>query len=90
MELPSGFQIGDECEFIPTFKQHTEMGIAPDERDGKVVAVRFTEAKVFYDVFDTYYAKVFENIPSEKVFKSAWADVKPSPEPLPEKDIEKI
>lgn len=72
MELPSAFQINDECSFVPTFKQQTEMGISPEQMEGKVVAIRFTEAKIFYDVFNNYYGWVFNNVPSEKVFKSMW------------------
>lgn len=80
MELPSSFQINDECSFIPTFKQHSKMGIAAEPMEGKIIAIRFTEPKVFYDVLSEYYGKVFKNIPSEKV-ASTWIPFPKEEEP---------
>lgn len=67
-EFNSKFAINDEVEFQPMYRQQQEMGISHEPMDGKIVAVRFTEAKVFYDVFNNYWGKVFENVASEKVF----------------------
>jgi hypothetical protein len=65
----SKLNIDDSITFTPMFKQATEMGIAQEEMDGKVVAVRFTKAKVFYDILDDYYGKVFTNVDSSYVNK---------------------
>lgn len=69
MELPSNFQIGDEVSFRPMYRHQQEMGIADDAMDGKVVAVKFTPAKVFYDILDDYHSKVFDGVDSRKVWK---------------------
>jgi hypothetical protein len=65
----SKLSIDDSVTFIPMFKQSTEMGIAQEEMFGTVVAVRFTKAKVFYDILDDYYGKVFTNVDSSYVNK---------------------
>lgn len=44
------------------------MGISPEPIEGKIMAVRFTEAKVFYDVYSNYWGKLFQGVSSEKVF----------------------
>lgn len=64
----SNLGIGDLITFIPMFKQATEMGIAQEKIYGTIVAIRFTSAKVFYDIVDDYYAVVFSNTDSSKVF----------------------
>jgi hypothetical protein len=64
----SSHAIDDEIEFIPMFFQQQKLGITEDIREGKVVAVRFTKAKVFYDILDEYYGIIFENVDSSKVF----------------------
>ena len=66
-KLPSQFQIEDEVTFVPMFRHQQEMGIAPDELEGKVVAVKFTEAKVFYDIYSPYWGKIFDGVDSAKV-----------------------
>ncbi len=60
--------INDEVEFRPMYRQQQEMGISNEPMEGKIVAVRFTEAKIFYDVYNNYWGKVFENVTSEKVY----------------------
>lgn len=64
----SGHAINDEVGFRPMYRQQQEMGIADEPMEGKIVAVRFTEAKVFYDVYNNYWGKVFEGVSSEKVY----------------------
>lgn len=49
------------------FRHQQEMGIADDEMDGKIVAVKFTEAKVFYDIYSPYWGKIFDGVDSVKV-----------------------
>lgn len=70
----SKLNIEDSVEFIPMFRQAKKMGIKQEKLWGEVIAVRFTKAKVFYDVLDDYYGKVFKNIESSyvnehKIFK---------------------
>jgi hypothetical protein len=43
------------------------MGVEQEEMCGTIVAVRFTKAKVFYDILDDYYCKVFTNVDSSYV-----------------------
>lgn len=66
-EFNSQFEMGQQVEFVPTFKQQQDMGIAGEELDGTIVAVKFTEAKVWYDVLSPYHGIVFQGIPSNKV-----------------------
>lgn len=86
MELPSKFQIDEDCSFIPTARQIKEKAIAEEPLEGKVVAIRFTEAKIFYDILSDYYAEVFKDVPSEKVFISSWAS-DPSASPVPKAEL---
>ena len=48
----SACAINEEVTFIPMFSQQESMGIANEILEGKVMAVRFTEAKVFYDIYN--------------------------------------
>lgn len=72
MELPSKLQINDEVEFTPMYRQCTEMGIAQNEQSGKIVAIKFTEAKVFYDIYSPFWGVIFKEVTSEKVNASAF------------------
>ena len=65
----SKLNIDDLVTFIPMYKQSKKLGIKQEEIYGTVVAVRFTKAKVFYDVLDDYYGKVFTNVDSSYVNK---------------------
>jgi len=73
MELPSKFQIDDNVSFYPMYRHETAMGVSEDKMEGRVVAIRFTQAKVFYDIVDDYYGKIFDNVDSVKVGASMWA-----------------
>lgn len=78
----SRYQIGDPCSFTtPKAKDYAfeqakkanpdvldeNIEYLPDYFWGKIVAVKFTEAKVWYDVLDDYSGKVFAEIPSHDV-----------------------
>lgn len=71
----SNFRITDEVTFRPMYKQQVDLGIADEELEGKITAVKFTEAKVFYDVYSPYWGKVFENVDSVKVYAKRVSDV---------------
>lgn len=64
----SQFTINDKVEFRPMYKHQQMHGIGDEILEGQVMAVRFTEAKVFYDVYNNYWGKLFEGVASEKVF----------------------
>lgn len=66
----SKLSIDDLITFTPMFKQAKKMGIKQEEMEGTIVAVRFTKAKVFYDILDDYYSKVFTNVDSSYVNKT--------------------
>lgn len=67
MKLPSAQQINDDVTFRPMYRHQQNLGISDEVMDGKVVSVRFTESKVFYDVYSDYYGKIFKNVDSIKV-----------------------
>ena len=60
----SHFDIGQEVSFIPSSKQSRQLSITRDSGLGRIVAIRFTKAKVFYDVVDDYYGIIFQNLDS--------------------------
>ena len=82
----SRFEIGDHADFAtddaleaayqqavkdnPDKKPH-ELEYIPEYKWGKIVAVKFTEAKVWYDMLDDYSGKIFKEIPSHNVKKLA-------------------
>lgn len=67
MELPSKLQINDEVNFTPMFKQCKKMGIAQEGISGNIIAIKFTEAKVFYDIYSPFWGTIFKGVTSEKV-----------------------
>lgn len=60
-KFESQFDNWDRVEF--RYKEEGEYITAK----GVVVAVRFTKAKVFYDIIDDYYAYVYRDIESDEV-----------------------
>lgn len=68
-EFFSNFAINEDVEFVPMYRHLQAKGIAADPIEGKVIGVRFTEAKVFYDVFSPYWGCIFDGVASGKVFK---------------------
>lgn len=74
-EFFSNFGIDDEVSFRPMFRHQTAMGIADQPLSGKIVAVRFTKAKVFYDILDDYRSVVFDGVDSVKVWREELTQV---------------
>jgi hypothetical protein len=66
--FPSAHSIDDIVNFIPMFRQTEELGITMEKQRGRIIAVRFTKAKVFYDIVDDYHGHLFNNVDSIKVF----------------------
>lgn len=65
--FPAQFAIDDSVSFVPMFKHQQLYGISEDQLEGKVTAVRFSKAKVFYDIVDEYYGKLFDEVDSGNV-----------------------
>lgn len=84
-ELNANFNIEDNVEFYPTHKQSQEMGIAQELISGKVISIKFTKAKVFYNILNDYHGIIFENIPSEKVFSTESMKLYTHPRTISEK-----
>lgn len=82
MQLPSKLQIDDQVSFFPMEKDCQEMQIAKDEMCGTITAVRFTKAKVWYEILDDYHAKIFT-----VTSNNAWI---PNKENLPQVKPEKV
>jgi hypothetical protein len=65
----SHLSIDDNVTFIPSAYYIDEYKIKREEMFGKIIAVRFSKAKVFYDIIDDYYSYLFKNIDSILVEK---------------------
>jgi hypothetical protein len=70
MKLPSSSQINDDVYFRPMYRHQQTMGIADETFEGKVMAVKFTEAKIYYDIYSPYHGVIFDGVDSVKV----WSD----------------
>ena len=68
--LPCGHAIGDEVTFVPMYRQQQKYGISAEQQYGTIIAVRFTKAKILYDIVDDYYGILFDNVDSCKVYSS--------------------
>ncbi len=68
MELPSKLQIDDKVSFIPMERHCQAMHIEKEELWGTVVSVKFTKAKVWYDVICDYHGKIFDMVASNNVW----------------------
>ncbi len=66
-EFSSAHNINDDVMFRPMYRHQQKMGIADEEMNGRIVAIRITEAKMFYDVLSAYHGKVFEGVDSANV-----------------------
>lgn len=66
-EFPSAFDIGQDVVFLPMESHCEEFGISKEYGYGNITAVRFTKAKVFYDIVDDYYGFLFSNVDSSYV-----------------------
>jgi hypothetical protein len=67
--FPSLYTHGDQVSFIPMFRQCRELGISGEPARGQIIGVRFTKAKVFYDIVDDYYGVLFRDVDSAYVGK---------------------
>ena len=67
MDYQSKFTIGEKVKFIPMFRHTEAIGIESEQMEGTILAVRFTKAKVMYDICDEYHGKIFDNVDSVKV-----------------------
>ena len=67
--LPSTIQIGEKVKFIPMQTHCDKFKISKEICYGKVVSVKFTESKVFYDILDDYRGIIFDVVDSANVKK---------------------
>lgn len=65
--FPSALSIDDAVNFKPMARHAEKYCIDQESRFGKIVAVRFTIAKVFYDVLDDYLGVIFDGVDSAYV-----------------------
>lgn len=63
----SSRSIEDPVLFTPMAEHCQEFGVSKNQRHGIIVAVRFTKKKVFYDILDEYYARIFEKVDATNV-----------------------
>lgn len=68
MKYESKYEIGQDVSFFPMYRHIKIMGIENERMEGAIIAIRFTTAKVFYDIADFYHGKIFDNVDSSKVF----------------------
>lgn len=68
MQLPSKLQIDDKVSFIPMERHCKEMCIGKEESWGTIISVRFTKAKVWYEILDEYHGKIFDKVDSVNVW----------------------
>jgi hypothetical protein len=72
MQFDSIFGINEQVDFLhPEQTQYSIIDGIPQElcRRGQVVAVRFTEMIVFYDILSPYRGEILYNLTSESVFR---------------------
>ena len=67
--------MNEGVEFMPKSKTCSEMGIEQEPLDGEIKGIRFTEAKVFYDIYNPYYGVIFTSIQSQNVKKETIFDM---------------
>ena len=65
-EFKSTFGIGDKVSIIP---MHQKAKCIRDINVGTIVAVRFTETKLFYDILSHELAEILDNIDADAVFR---------------------
>lgn len=76
-DYPSSMDIGDRVTFIPMARHCNELGITCAEGEGVITAIKFTPAKVFYDIVDDYHGFLFNSVDSAKVKPSRYFKNKP-------------
>lgn len=68
MDFTSTLGIDQKVEFTPMQRHCLAYSIASEVLYGTITAVRFTKAKVFYDIIDDYFGILFDSVDSSKVF----------------------
>jgi hypothetical protein len=67
MEYTSALEMSQSVRFTPMEKHCVEHHIAKNEGFGIIVGIRFTKAKVFYDIVDDYWGILFRDVDSINV-----------------------
>lgn len=64
-EFFSTYGINQRVIFSPMALHNKMWAVATDnEGYGTIIAIRFTESKVFYDIVDEYFGRLFEGVDS--------------------------
>jgi len=83
-DFPSFYGIDDMVTFIPMFRHQEKYGIVLNYGIGRIVAVRFTKAKVFYDIIGDYHGILFDNVDSNNLeYPTEYLNI-PDQQPFPE------
>jgi hypothetical protein len=69
MEYTSNLEIGQKILFMPMERHCNKYGIEKAKGYGTITAVKFTKAKVFYDIVDEYWGFLFDSVDSSNVFE---------------------
>ena len=74
--LESKLSIGQKVIFIPMERHCDERKIEKSKGFGTITAVKFTRAKVFYDIVDEYWGNLFDCVDSINVFELMTESIK--------------
>lgn len=66
-EFTSSLEIDKKIQFIPMEKHCQEFSIKKESLCGVIIAVKFTKAKVFYDIVDDYWGILFTGVDSANI-----------------------
>lgn len=67
MEYISSLEIGQSVKFTPMERHCRQYGIEKSSGYGTITAIKFTKAKVFYDVVSDYWGILFDTVDSANV-----------------------
>jgi len=70
MKFESKLEIGQSVKFKPMQRHCKKHSIDYSEGFGIITAIKFTKAKVFYDVIDDYWGLLFDGVDSENIIPS--------------------
>lgn len=70
MQFESALKIGQSVKFKPMQRHCETHSIKCENGFGVITAVKFTKAKVFYDIIDDYWGILFDGVDSVNVVHS--------------------
>ncbi len=69
--FPCTYTHDQQVSFIPMHRDCERLAIAHSLLRGRIIGIRFTKAKVLFDIVDDYYGELFRDVDSAKVGKMA-------------------